>query len=447
MMKHLLFRFTVLILTFSMGLQPYFVFSQISDYTHIRSSGDYYWGIGKGTNFSEARRNALADLSESLQVDVRHNYKAIVVEENGNLEEYVKSVVTTYSSAVLSFYETKVLNEEAGNWEALTYISKDKMSEYYDDLEQYIDDFILYARRAEQYLRIADALKYYYWALLLTRGHPENQKLRNAFGVELEESLYLGLIDRLNSIFSFLNIDVIAMQQQDDPPQTTFDLFFTYRGRRIQNLDYTYWIGDGYSAQYSANNGIGVAILEGEMGRTIRSLRIMPEYQYRNKARTEMDVNRMFENIDLLPVFANAERAIPVNVEQPTTAGRTEQHEIRFETIGAGLPEYDHCKNALQQVITAIQGKNHELARRYFTDDGFEMYQKLITSGEVTVLRTHLDTLSLVKVGNNMMARSVPMLFAYYNNREKFVENVVFTFDESKKKQQHLLCAERYRHQ
>jgi hypothetical protein len=74
MMKHLLFRFTVLILTFSMGLQPYFVFSQISDYTHIRSSGDYYWGIGKGTNFSEARRNALADLSESLQVDVRHNY-------------------------------------------------------------------------------------------------------------------------------------------------------------------------------------------------------------------------------------------------------------------------------------------------------------------------------------------------------------------------------------
>lgn len=432
-MKKFLFRFAVLIFAFAAVLRPDAVFCQIADYAHIPNSGDYYWGVGQGANFNDARRNALAALAEGIQVDVRHHFEAIVVEENGNLEEYVSSVVTTYSSAVLSFYETKVLSDKPGKWEALTYISKARLSEYYNDLERYIDDFIIYARRAEDDMRIADALKYYYWALLLTRSHPDNQKLRNTFGGNLEESLYLGLNDRISGIFSFLNIEIVAVRQQQNPQHTTFDLVFTYRGKRVQSLDYTYWIGDGYSAQYSAANGMGVADFDGQAGRNIRALRILPEYQYRNKAQTEMVINRMFENLEMLPFFPRAEIRVPVDPERAGAAQKADLNKTAFEVLGAGLPEHEFCKEAIRQVISAIQNKDYMHAGQFFTDEGFGMYQKLISGGHASVLENHLDTLRFIRVGNQLMARSVPMLFAYHNNREKFVENVVFTFDENKK--------------
>jgi len=41
--------------------------------------------------------------------------------------------------------------------------------------------------------------------------------------------------------------------------------------------------------------------------------------------------------------------------------------------------------------------------------------------------------LHLIKVSDEIMVRSVPMLFSYHHNCEKFIENVVFTFDDSQK--------------
>jgi len=65
--------------------------SQVEDYASIRNSGNYFWGSGLGKNYQEARRNALAMLSESIQVEIKSNFETIVTEENGNLEEYVKT--------------------------------------------------------------------------------------------------------------------------------------------------------------------------------------------------------------------------------------------------------------------------------------------------------------------------------------------------------------------
>ncbi|HRW96756.1 MAG TPA: hypothetical protein P5104_04440, partial [Bacteroidales bacterium] len=74
------------------------LYSQSVDPDNIRNSGVYYWGTGTGNNYQEAQRNALSALSESIQVEIKHNFESVVREVNGNLEEYVKSVVTTYSS-------------------------------------------------------------------------------------------------------------------------------------------------------------------------------------------------------------------------------------------------------------------------------------------------------------------------------------------------------------
>jgi hypothetical protein len=80
--------------------------------------------------------------------------------------------------------------------------------------------------------------------------------------------------------------------------------------------------------------------------------------------------------------------------------------------------------------VQGIRDQNHEGLRQWFNDEGYQMYQKLIAYGNVTVLDCETDTFRIVRVGNEVMVRSVPMLFAFHNNRERFVESVVFSFND-----------------
>lgn len=408
------------------------LYSQSVDPDNIRNSGVYYWGTGTGNNYQEAQRNALSALSESIQVEIKHNFESVVREVNGNLEEYVKSVVTTYSSAVLRDYETKVLNEKPGQHEVLVYIERSRLEDYYNTLKQTADDFIFHATRAEQDIRIADALRYYYWALLLTRGHPDNEKLRSTFGGQKEEAICPGIYDRINNILSSLNVTVTAFRTFTNPLRSEADLLFTYQNKRVQDLDYTYWIGDGFSGVISVNNGIGAATYEGEFSENLRSVRLLFEYQYKNKAELDRNITRMFDNIDMLPFFSKAERNVPVMTRQAEVL-TSPLKRLKFETIGKGLPDFENCRNVILEVIDAVQNKNFGLVEKHFTPDGFAIFQQLIAAGNVTVLSEQMDTLQLIQAGDELMVREVPMMFAYHNNRQKFVERVVFTFDKTQK--------------
>jgi len=261
-----------------------------------------------------------------------------------------------YSLAVISFYETKVLKEEPGTCEVLVYNTKEQLAEYYKNLSQTINDLILIVARAEKDLRIADMHRNYYWALVLTRGHPNNQKLRNNFGGTGEESLMPGSIERKNSIFTFLNVKITAVSSQENPPVKEFQLTFTYQNQPVQNLDYTWYEGDGCSGILSVNNGLGVAIFYGIASKNLKSLYFKVEHQYRNLAEYERDVKRMIESVEI-PYFAGAEISIPV---APVKCYATTSNDEKIESTctGVDLTEYAHCKNAVQQIIKAVQAKN-----------------------------------------------------------------------------------------
>ena len=77
----------------------------------IRNSGQYNYGIGTGANYSLARKNALQNLTEGISVHIKSEFQHIVNETNGNIDDYSKSVVTTYSSAVINQYHEKLLSE------------------------------------------------------------------------------------------------------------------------------------------------------------------------------------------------------------------------------------------------------------------------------------------------------------------------------------------------
>jgi hypothetical protein len=85
----------------------------------------------------------------------------------------------------------------------------------------------------------------------------------------------------------------------------------------------------------------------------------------------------------------------------------------------------------VNNIITAIKAKNYGAVQDYFTEDGYDMYNRLINYGTASILGT--PNLNFYQLGDRVICRSVPMKFAFKNNNRSFVEDVTFTFDANKK--------------
>ncbi|MCA1762628.1 MAG: LPP20 family lipoprotein [Flavobacteriales bacterium] len=404
----------------------------------IRNSDKYYFGTGVGDNYNAARRDALESLTNSISVQVQSKFEEVVKETESDFSSYVSSVVNTYSTAVISRYSERVLKESPEATEVLVFIERESMEDIFAQRVSLIQSFIRSAARAESELRIADALRYYYWALILARSHPDNTRLRGSFENDLEEPLMMGLYDRINRIFSFLNIRVVQAELLHKPLRRQLHLEIRYKQEPVQDLDYIYWLGDGYSSIVSARNGQGVATLDGELGRNSQNLRLQVEYRYAHKARLEPEVQLMLESVDI-PYFPRAELKVSLD-------GKEGQHKTRDEIEKAisGLDKSTSQKTdsklgpadfqmPLESILDALSKGKPETARQYFSDQGYALFRSMIDGAEVKVLPPRKEELELWTVNEQVLVRSFPMSFAYKNNRTEFVEDVVFTFNEEGK--------------
>ncbi len=401
---------------------------------YIKSSGEYYFGIGNGRNYQQARRTALELLSESISVQIQSEFKQVVEETGEDVNIYTQSVVNTYSTAVVNRYDDKLIKEEPGDVDVIVYVLKSEMHAAFEQRVQMIEDFILLAVKATDQVRMADALRYYFWGLVLARSHPDNTKLRSKFGGDNELPLMLELTDRINNIFSQINVQISKVEESEKPPGRNLYLDITYKGNPVQDLDYTYFVGDGYSGLYSANNGKGFAEFYGPTAKDLNRLRMRIEYEYRNKADLAPEVKMMLENVDI-PYFKRAEFIINLDERDvPKPSDNLVQPLVSKDTPPTySVENYNYYEHTVRKIADAIDKSNHESLIELFTPAGYSMYEKLIANGQVKILGLSNDSLKMIKVGKEVMVRSVPMLFAFENNREKFIENVVFTFDEQKK--------------
>lgn len=399
---------------------------------HIRNSGLFNFGIGSGENYAVARKNALQNLTEGISVHIKSEFEHIVRETNGNIDDYSNSIVKTYSSAVINQYQEKVIAEKQGAVELMLYISKVDLQKVFYERELIIRDLIALGEKSERELRIGDALRNYYWAMVLTRSHPNNKNLRHDFGNNTQLSILKGLSDRIESIFTRLKFTPTSVDQKSAPAHKQINLAISFNDQPVQNLDYTYFTGDGFSGITSIRDGKGIASVDGPFAAQMQTLRLKVEYQYANKAHLEPEIKQMMENVSI-PYFESAEFRIALNkkTNEATTTAKTEV--AKDLTIANVAPDFKDYKSSIQKVIASVRSGNLQSTHSLFTPEGLELFNKLIANGNVTVLNHHIDSLKILKLKDEVVVRSVPMLFAFKNNREKFVEQVVFTFNQDKK--------------
>ena len=150
---------------------------------------------------------------------------------------------------------------------------------------------------------------------------------------------------------------------------------------------------------------------------------------YLNRSKIDLELLRVLENT-ILPKISQSQYTVYIS---PETALKNKADTIGNNTTNTCQPlntieNFIQYKNVLYEVINAIKKGDLSGCENSFTSDGKKMFDELISYGQAKILDIS-DTIRFIKIHDDIIARPVPMAFSFKNNKRKFVENVVFTFN------------------
>jgi hypothetical protein len=398
-------------------------------FNEILNDSSLYAGLGRAQTYERANQKALDDLSSKISTTVESSYSNVLTEENGELNKQTELILRTYSNTMLRNTQCKVDEEsQPGMVYVVRYVQKEDMQSIFADRKRKILDYATTAMQAEEELRIGDALRYYYWALVLLRSHPDNNSL--TLPVEQREQTLITLLpNRIERIFSLLTFTVECNALRD--AQRTIKLAISYKQAQVQNLDIMYYTGDSWSCPISANNGCALLDFYDEFATNLTQFDLKIEYMYYNKRNIDAEIRQLLEDFDT-PLFAASRTSVvlsePTILTPPKQAtGIQVEVEPTFEAVTVAP-----YQQAVQQLIGSLQDASSTPSRALFTPQGYEQYQKIVAYGNARLMSDDVK-LFAARVNDEVTVRPIPLQFEFPNNNQKFSENLAVIFNADNK--------------
>ena len=411
---------TILLITL-----PVLVFAQ--DWEDIKNDHkNYISGEGWGDSLEEAEQNALAALIRQISVVVIQDFEVTNIEKQYNddteVQSYLENKIQTYSNATLTNTETMVLSQEPDAHVA-RWMKRSELEKVFEGRRSKVREYMINAEKAESKGKVDDALRNYYWAYILLTTLPLPSEMKHIDAEKNEHTLVTYIPEKMNEICESITASV-ASRNGDD-----LNLFFTYEGKPVASLDYTYFDGRRWSNQYSAKDGKGVLELApGALGET---LQLKIEYAYKNEAHIDREIYSVISVI----------KATPLRKSNITISGtpdqKTEQfaytEEKKANSVAtatlAKLDDESSIRVSMDRLLTALRTAHYEDIHDMFTAEGLDIYQKLISYGKAKVVGT--PAYNIYKNADKTIVRAIPMSFSFSHGIKKsFVEDIVFSFNE-----------------
>ena len=385
-------------------------FSQSWD--DIKGNNAYLYGEGWGTTVAEADQAALSDLVSKISVTITGS--SVSEEEevvwNGALDakSSVQLKVQTYSGAVLSNTERLIVRNEPDAYVG-RYVKRNEVDRIFEGRKNKVKEFIGLAQNAEKNYKIDDCLRYYYWAYVLVHSlqHPNEAVYADSDGRVHVLSAWLPA--QMNAVFDGLKAEVSGKEGSD------LLMRFSYKGQPVESLDYTYFDGKGWSNVYSAKEGEGVLELPASVAP--EKIQLKYEFEYRGQAHLDKEL-QLVMNALKMPAMRKAYCMV-----------RGSQNFIAEKTQSV---ETDKAQKIVVKIIQAIREKNVNSLRGYFTDQGWDMFQRLVAYGNCRIVGEP----ELVSESHRGETRvhGLKVAFSPKNGiRDAFVEGLVFTFNRNQK--------------
>ena len=421
-----------------------FLISQLShaqNWDYVRSSGEYYYGIGMGKTEVEADQAALAEITSQIATHVSSDFVQIddMVNKNGQLDHKSKvlNCVKTYSQSTLTNTEKWVLGKEP-NITVRRYMKRSELARIYENRIAKAKDMMALAEECLGKNMIDMSLQYYYWAYSLVRSVQFPNEVKDAQGRILVDWLPV----MINEILGAIKVRVEKTEGDH------VDLLFTYQNQPISSLEFSY--SDGRTdCLGSVRDGRGS--IEMAPGYQTQVYHINLEYEYKGQARGDAEMESVL-GVITPKVFSRAEMRIeaasPKNVESLAIAnqGNTQVAMKTESALDSAHPaslakpkksqlaaNYQEIEGILGQIIEAIQKRNFMSVSKYFTVEGLNIYRKLNAYGTGRIVGN--PTITYYKgIKNRTVARGLQMSFCFKSGKKRsYVEDVVFTFNPENK--------------
>lgn len=387
---------------------------------------NYYWGEGFGATYSEADRMALTELISKISVSIEATISNRDSEVNGDYKSEYDISFKSYSNATLNGAQVIVVSNEPES-QVFRFISKKDVEKIFEQREEKVRDYVRTAARCEEHGKIDEALRYYYWGLKLLQSLLEPNKVRLTDG-GANTLLITEIPKRINEILENLQVKVLGEEDGD------VDILITYKGNPVASVDYTYFDGLTWSTLYSAKDGRG--LLELRQGMTADMAQLKFEYEYLGESHIDKEMNTVMLHSKAIP-FRKATVSLADNSKK-----RPKKKEIQeaiemtnaAASVGEAMTAVKDDKpyvELMNKVINAIKKRDYASVRSLFTDNGWEMFDRLIHYGQAKLSGD--PVLTFLPLDNRVVCRSVPMVFSFQNNNRKFMEDVTFTFSSDMK--------------
>lgn len=398
----------------------------------MKANAEYICGEGWGDTYNSADQAALADLISKISLNISNSFEIKEEEFNTNSsfdsKTAITSVMNSYAQATLTNTFNLVISNTPQT-HVLRYIRKSEVNKIFDERKEKVFDYVRSAMRAEEKAKIDDALRNYYWAFAMVRSlqYPNSVKM-TIDGIQ--RLLVTWIPQQIEEIMSNLSTKIASKDGNE------INLFIKYKGEPVTSLDYTYFDGQTWSNLYSAKDGMG--IVELRPGVEINSLQLKYEYEYADQCQIDKELESVmqlfkgtsFKNASVYINNLDKKSAVSSEAKKEFEKSVKTESAANLETLSKVENEKE-LAGIMTRVINAIKAKDYDSVSDCFSEDGLEMYKKLLNYGQARLLGD--PQFSFYTMGKRVVCRSIPMAFSFKNNRRKFVEDVTFTFDENKK--------------
>lgn len=399
---------------------------------------NYYCGeSGECKNINKADEAALTELLDHIAKDKSLQGLYFVDSDDDDETQRAHSMVT-FSDEIKSKSTDLILNDEYGKSKVFRYISKDDFAGICTKREQKINQYIADGRAAEEQMRYGNALRYYYWALMLCYSHPNGAGLLYQY-------------DGINSVYTHrwlqkqieevLKSITIQPKRQEKAGDNEFILAITNGADRIDGLDFSYNNGNGI-AKGSTENGISyIKMVDPDMSEVVLSV----ELENKTIVRAfDNDVYRIIDKLGEQIYFPDARKTVNIEKakkiknlnEMKMHSGSALSEELELSeqflaSLSSPHAEYAKIMGEIEKKLSNKNGARIEELKDYFTPDGYDMIQKLLGYGKARIVGK--PEFMFIDFGNEVICRSIPMQFDFKRN-VGFLRDIVFRFDKNTKK-------------
>ena len=403
------------------------MYSHAQSIDEIKKNSNYIWGEGNGTTMSDAEGEALRQMSVQISVSVYNSS----YDEESNDNSVQKAVLQSVSSAKFTNVQMRVLEEEP-NARVFCFMPRSEVKKMFEKRANHITNMVDAGKTAESRMMIDEALRNYYWALVLAKTTPEPVEIE--FNDKKGEATSL-LPIKIKSVLAMINASVDEIQDGKN-----LILGFTYNGKPVSSLNFKYNDGQSIVGPIVARDGIGEASMASIPADG--KLHITYELRFRNEVDpTDSDIAGAFHAGILPNIHSSVAIAIKNNSKKKAAAPVLASAEIlaaqptndKRSIAMQNADNTDDLQKAVLAVEAAISSNNPKSAFNYFTPEGYTLFANLMAKNGKVTLVGKAQSHNFIIADGYIIGRATNIK-RQFRNGKAFMEKLVYRFNPESRK-------------